>query len=173
MKNFIAVLILLFAVNAKAQQELNKKIEDPNKHKEVMINKCTRAALTSFPEFKESYDLNYNYYKVDSAALKELGEALKGTKITIVLGTWCDDSKFQVPRFLKIIDQLNLPTEKLTFIAVDGLKKAENGLIDNMNIEHVPTFIFSNKKGEEIGRIVESPKETLEKDILKLTAKNK
>ena len=173
MKNILTVLILLFAINAKAQQELNKKIEDQNKHKEVMINKCTREALISFPEFKESYELNYNYYKVDSASLKEIGKTLKDTKITIVLGTWCDDSKFQVPHFLKIIDKLNIRAENLTFIAVDGMKKAENGLIDNLNIQHVPTFIFSNKKGVEIGRIVESPKETLEKDILKLTAKNK
>ncbi|MEM1407485.1 MAG: hypothetical protein AAGG59_11970, partial [Bacteroidota bacterium] len=35
------------------------------------------------------------------------------------------------------------------------------------NIHRVPTFIF-HKNGEEIGRIVESPKESLEVDMLKI-----
>jgi hypothetical protein len=37
-----------------------------------------------------------------------------------------------------------------------------------MNIEYVPTFIFYNNKNVEIGRIVEQPNSTLEKDILQL-----
>lgn len=173
MKNILTVLILIFALKANAQQNLNKKMEDPNKHKEVMINTCTRAALTSFPEFKESYTPNYNYYQVDSTALNQLGKLLKGKKITIVLGTWCGDSKFQVPRFLKLMDQLSIAEEQFVFIAVDGMKKAENGLIDHLKIERVPTFIFSNASGTEMGRITESPTETFEKDMLKLLAKIK
>jgi hypothetical protein len=36
-----------------------------------------------------------------------------------------------------------------------------------MNIERVPTFIFK-RGGEEIGRIIETPDESLEADMLKL-----
>ncbi|MEJ5995442.1 thioredoxin family protein [Pedobacter sp. Du54] len=167
MKSIISAILLLFAMNATAQ-ELNKKIEDPNRHKEIMLNVCTREAITSFDEFKASYDPNYAAYKVDSTTLKELGKLAKGKKITIVLGTWCGDSKYQVPNFLKIADALNLTDKDITFIAVDGTKKAENGLIDKLKIERVPTIIFNDKKGTEIGRITESPKETLEKDMLKI-----
>jgi len=169
MKNLFAALILLFTINASAQ-ELNKTIEDPNRHKQVMLNKCTRQALTSFAEFKESYDPNYKAYVADSTTFGELSKLLKGKKITVVLGTWCGDSKLQVPHFLKIMDALKVDEDKMTFIAVDGLKKAENGLIDSLNITRVPTFIFTDKKGIEVGRITEHPTETLEKDMLKVLA---
>ncbi|RZL29776.1 MAG: thioredoxin, partial [Pedobacter sp.] len=162
-------LVLLLALNAGAQ-ELNKKIEDPNRHKEVMLNNCTRDGLVNFPEFKDSYDANYANYKTDSTALGELGKLVKGKKITIVLGTWCGDSKYQVPNFLKIMDALNVKEENINIIAVDGTKKAENGLIDGLNITRVPTFIFHDKKNVEVGRITERPTETLEKDMLKALA---
>ena len=169
---FSAILLSLFAMNASAQ-ELNKKIEDPTRHKEVMVNICTRAGITSFEEFKASYDPNYAAYKVDSTLVKDLSKLAKGKKITIVLGTWCGDSKYQVPNFLKVADALHLSDNDITFIAVDGTKKAENGLIDKLKIERVPTFIFTDKKGTEIGRITESPKETLEKDMLKILTEEK
>jgi len=165
MKNIILAILLLLAMNTSAQ-ELNKKMEDPTKHKEVMLNICSRDGITTFEEFKASYDPNYAAYKVDSTLLEELGKLVNGKKITIVLGTWCGDSKFQVPNFLKIADALKLDDSDITIIAVDGEKKAENGLIDKMKITNVPTFIFTDKKGIEIGRITESPKETLEKDMV-------
>ncbi|WP_316767836.1 thioredoxin family protein [Pedobacter frigiditerrae] len=172
MKNLLTSLILLFAMNASAQ-ELNKKIEDPNRHKQVMLNLCTREGITSFPEFKESYDPNYAAYKPDSTAFADLSKLIKGKKITIVLGTWCGDSKYQVPHFLKIMDGLKIDEDKITIIGVDGAKHAENGLIDSLKITNVPTFIFFDKKGKEVGRITEHPKETLEKDMLKILAVTK
>jgi thiol-disulfide isomerase/thioredoxin len=173
MKNILTGLIILFAISANAQS-FNKKMEDPNRHKEVMINKCSREAITSFAEFKESYDPNYNSYVPDSTALDMLSKSLKDKKITIVLGTWCGDSKFQVPHFLKIMDALKIKEDQITFIGVDGLKHAENGILDNLKITNVPTFIFSDKNEKEFARITERPTETLEKDMIKLLAvKNK
>ena len=163
--SIISAILLLFVMNASAQ-ELNKKMEDPNRHKEVMLNICTREGITSFPEFKESYDGNYAAYKPDSTSFASLTNLLKDKKITIVLGTWCGDSKFQVPHFLKIMDALKIGADNVTYICVDGNKKAENGLIDNMKITNVPTFIFTDKKGVEVARITERPQETLEKDML-------
>jgi thiol-disulfide isomerase/thioredoxin len=166
MRNILTGIILLFAMNAGAQ-ELNKTIEDPNRHKQVMINQCTREGITSFPEFKESYDANYANYKVDSTTLKSLSKVLKGRNITIVLGTWCGDSKLQVPHFLKIMDALDFDAKKITIIGVDGTKHAENGIIDNLKITNVPTFIFTDKNGTEVARITERPQESLEKDMIK------
>lgn len=166
MKNSFLAILLLLTMNATAQ-ELNKKIEDPSRHKQVLLNQCSREGITSFAEFKESYETNYAAYKVDSIALNSLKNALKDKEITIVLGTWCGDSKFQVPNFLKIMDAVNFDQAKIKYIAVDGTKHAENGLIDKLNITNVPTFIFTDKKGNELTRITEHPQETLEKDMLK------
>jgi hypothetical protein len=39
--------------------------------------------------------------------------------------------------------------------------------VADLNIERVPTFIIMNE-GIEIGRIIETPEETLEADLLKI-----
>ena len=46
-------------------------------------------------------------------------------------------------------------------------KDTPEGLEEGMDIQYVPTIILF-KNGEELGRIVESPVETLEKDLLKI-----
>ncbi|SFG77369.1 thioredoxin family protein [Pedobacter insulae] len=165
MKSIISAILLLFAMNTSAQ-EFNKKVQDQYRNQEVLLNSCTREGLTTFPEFKAGYDSYYAAYKPDSVVLSELTKLVKGKKMTIVLGTWCGDSKYQVPNFLKVADALKLSENDITFLAVDGAKKTENGLIDKLKIERVPTFIFTDKSGTEIGRITERPHETLEKDML-------
>ncbi len=168
--NKLLTLLVLFVGFQASAQELNKKKQDPFRNKEIMINNCTRESVCIFPEFKTMYDTMYESYAPDAAVLSSLKPLMEGVKITIVMGTWCGDSKLQVPHFYKITDQLGIAAEDMTLICVDGEKKAEHGLIDGMNIERVPTFIFS-KDGKEIGRIVESPRDTLEKDALDLFSK--
>ncbi len=169
MNKLLTLFVLLLSIQAGAQ-ELNKKMQDTYRNKEIMINNCTRKSVCNFPEFKTMYDTMYESYAPDSATLTALKPLMEGVKVTIVMGTWCGDSKLQVPHFYKITDQLGLTEQDMTLICVDGQKKAENGLIDNMNIERVPTFIFI-KDGKEIGRVVESPRDTLEKDALELLSK--
>lgn len=158
-------------MNLKAQ-ELNKTIQDPVKAKPVLLNICTRDGLMRIEEFKTMYDGVYDNYKPDSLTLIKLKKLTKHTNIIIVMGTWCGDSKLQVPHFYKVLDGIGFDTNKSTkIICVDGNKKAENGLIDHLDIQHIPTFIIFNKKGKELGRIIESPKITLEKDLLAILEK--
>jgi len=164
MNKILTAIILLFAMHTSAQT-LNKKVQDSTKHKLIMIDQCTRDSLTTFPEFKAMYDSQYPIYTPDSATVTKLKSLASEVKVTIVLGTWCGDSKLQVPHFFKVLDQAGISEKNVTLICVDGHKKAQNGSIDNLKIERVPTFIFT-KKGKELGRIVEFPKNTLEKDFL-------
>ncbi len=143
-------------------------MEDPNIKVQVLINKFNRKTLTSFSEFKTNYELYYASYLPDTTSLKDLGKSLKNIKVTIILGTWCSDSQLQVANFLKIIDSIKLKEENIIFIGVDESKHAENGIIDDLKITNVPTFIFCDKDGEEIARITEKPLETLEKDMLNI-----
>ncbi len=152
-------------------QEVNKKIHDQARNKDVLINVCTREGITSFPEFKEMYDPLYAAYVPDAATMIELKKLVKKEKIKIVFGTWCGDSKVNVPNFFKVLDNLQFKEKNVEIIAVDGAKKAENGIIDGLNIQRVPTFIVFDKKGKELGRIVEHPKTTLEGDLLAIYQK--
>jgi len=86
------------------------------------------------------------------------------------MGTWCSDSRREVPRFYKILDSLNFPSAKVKLIMVDRKKEAAEVNIASLNIELVPTMIIYND-GLEIGRIVETPKETLEKDLAAILTK--
>lgn len=152
-------------------QEVNKKIHDQARNKDVLINVCTREGITTFPEFKEMYDPLYAAYVPDAATMIELKKLVKKEKIKIVFGTWCGDSKVNVPNFFKVLDNLQFKEKNVEIIAVDGAKKAENGIIDGLNIQRVPTFILYDKKGKELGRIVEHPKTTLEGDLLAIYQK--
>lgn len=164
MRRFSTLALLLFAVSVNAQK-MNKTIEDPLKNRTVLIDPCTRAAIVNFPEMKVSYDVEYPAYTPDSNAVSSMKRLMADKKITIVLGTWCGDSKLQVPRFLKLLDALAVPEKDVTFICVDGHKKTDDGSIDRLRIERVPTFIFYEKK-KELGRITESPVISLEQDML-------
>lgn len=169
MKRLITAILLLFAMNANSQ-EINKKVQDEAGNVTGLINVCTRAGLETVPEMKQRFDIEYPNYQPDSATLAALKPLLKYKKIMIVMGTWCGDSKLQVPHFYKILDQAGIKEKSVTLICVDHSKKAENGLTDNLNILRVPTFIIY-EKDKESGRIIESPVETLEKDMLKILVK--
>ncbi|HKG08141.1 MAG TPA: thioredoxin family protein [Pedobacter sp.] len=151
-------------------QDLNKTVQDTIKGKPVMINLCSRQGITAFPEMKERYDEGYESYSPDSTILVNLKPLVANKQITIVLGTWCSDSKLYVPYFLKLADLAGIKEKDLTFICVDGEKKADHGLLNDLNIELVPTFIVYGM-GKELGRIVEGPQNTLEEDLLTILKK--
>ena len=147
-------------------QQLNKKIHDVAHNQNILINTCTREGVANFPEFKEMFDPLYASYLPDSTIITKLKPLIGIVHIKVVLGTWCGDSKVYVPQFFKILDGFSFPAKSVDIIAVDGHKKAENGIIDSLNILQVPTFIVYNKENKELGRIVEHPKATLEADLL-------
>lgn len=101
-----------------------------------------------------------------------MGKNLKDVEVEIYLGTWCGDSRREVPRFVKMLDELQLNRKQLKFIALydftDGkYKQGPKGEEKGKNIHRIPTFIFS-RNGKEIGRIVESPINDLETDLAQI-----
>ncbi len=113
----------------------------------------------------------YYNYTVDSTRTTVLKRHLPDFEILLFMGTWCGDSRREVPRFYKILDVLGFPKEQLTAVAVDYekpmYKKSPGGEEKGMDIRKVPTFIFL-KDGKEVNRIVESPLGSLEADMEKI-----
>lgn len=81
------------------------------------------------------------------------------------MGTWCGDSKRETPRFYKVLEAAEFDLKNLEMITVNRGKKTPDNLERGFNIFRVPTFIFY-KNGKEIGRYVEYPRKSLEKDML-------
>jgi thiol-disulfide isomerase/thioredoxin len=118
------------------------------------------------------YIKGHDEYKSDTEAINKLLEINKdGITIKIVMGTWCPDSRREVPRFMRIIDTWQFPVSNITFIGVDNAKLSPVGEYTGLGIEWVPTFIIY-KNNIEKGRIIENPKTSLEQDMLNILTRN-
>jgi len=85
-------------------------------------------------------------------------------KIEIFLGTWCPDCKQHVSAYFKIMEMTYNPLLVTSYIGIPRDIEAREPYIQGKNIVRVPTFIvFIND--EEIGRIIEHPKKTVEEDL--------
>jgi len=151
-------------------QELNKKIIDPKLNKEILYGYCDRSGL-EMGGFGEVFEEYYQIYEPDRAVLNQLKMKKEGVEILIVLGTWCSDSQEQVPKFFKILDKIKFSKKNVQMICVSSDKEAGQIETANYNILKVPTFIIY-RKGREIGRIIETPYDTLEKDLLMFFSDN-
>jgi thiol-disulfide isomerase/thioredoxin len=118
------------------------------------------------PSFKAVYDT----VVIQQDVVDLLKLAAGGVETKVFLGTWCSDSRREVPRFLKTTDALGKILGPVTLIGLDTHKKSPAGLEVSYAIERVPTFIFF-RNGQEIGRIVELPMTTVEADMLTIVAK--
>lgn len=124
-----------------------------------MIGEIDKKALTeksTITWFKPVYD----YYTVDQTC------SIPNNSIHIVVyfGDWCSDSHTQLPRFIKIAEYYQLSYE---LYALDREKKSPMGKESKQNIVKVPTFIVL-KNGLEIGRIIETPIISIEKDLMQI-----
>ena len=120
------------------------------------------------PPYSEWFQKGYDDYQFNTDAVNKLTDLGKDNlSIKIVMGTWCPDSRREVPRFMRIIDLWKFPPDKITFIGVDNAKLSPVGEYDQLNIQRVPTFIFY-KNNIEVGRIIENPVTSLEQDIVNI-----
>ena len=163
MKIYLGVLLLLASLPIFGQ-DINFISKDPFNGKPMLLGICNRQAFND-TSFSWWFNSEYKMYEVDSTSLAKISDKIKNTDITIVMATWCSDSRTLVPEFYKILDYLNYPSDKVKLINVDRDKKGRDDEIAGLNIHLVPTFIFYHD-GKEVGRIVESPAETLEKDMV-------
>ena len=165
----LTLLLCLMSATFVKAQEINQSKHDA-KGKEMLVGKIDKKGLTRDP-YATWFNVQHKKYRMDPQNINAIEGALKNHEITIFMGTWCGDSKREVPRFYKILEQLDFPMHQLTVVAVDyesdQYKKSPGGEERGLNILKVPTFIFY-KKGKEVNRIVESPVVSLEGDMYKI-----
>ena len=171
---FIIITVSLFTIYScsvsknSASPILVNQISKDSRGNDMLLGKCTRAALLQAP-FGDWFKPNYDSYHVESFTCNFIRPLLAGKSITIFLGTWCGDSKREVPRVLKMLDCCGFPANNLTLVMVsnkDSLyKKSPQHEEAGKNIVRVPTIIIE-QKGAAIGRIIEVPITSLEKDML-------
>lgn len=148
---------------------LNQRVVN-HEGESILVGKINRIGLQQ-DSFGPWFSDGYADYKVDQASLEGVKEALKDVEILAFMGSWCSDSQREVPHFFKILDQLGYDMGNFNIIALsnhpDHYKQSPQHEEQGRDIEYVPTFIFL-KDGRELGRIVESPEASLEKDMRKI-----
>ncbi|SRX74918.1 thioredoxin family protein [Aequorivita antarctica] len=181
MKKLFIILAATFLVACNSSKEKNKvkkststemtsenpkeKINDtvPYEDSVMLLGKANRKGF-QMDAFKDWFNTGYADYKADSETVEQLKPLLKDVNISVFMGTWCEDSQRETPHFYKILDDADFDESKLTLITVSEEKTTPQGFEEGKNITNVPTIIFY-KNEKELGRIVEYPIESLEKDM--------
>ena len=166
MKNLVYLIIFCLVIKSNAQG-LYEEIELSN-GSTFLLGEITTDHLQS-NSYSNWYTVNYENYTVDKKLVQLFKKQLNQHEVVLFLGTWCGDSKREVPRMIKILEAADFPQEKLKIIALDrrkeNYKKGLHGEEEGWNIIRVPTLILL-KNGIEVNRIVERPIDTLEEDFL-------
>jgi thiol-disulfide isomerase/thioredoxin len=168
MKTLSSILLSVFLLTTVAcSQETNKTVFSEATNSVILIGHCNRDAFV-MPEFQTWFDEAYENYTPDPKTIQELSAISKDNlNIIVVMGTWCPDSRREVPRLYHIFDETGFPEDQIELINVNRTKLVPGEDISKFNIEKVPTIIvFKNNK--ETGRIIESPKISLEDDLLQI-----
>ncbi len=137
----------------------------------ILYGACTKDSLMAEP-FGKWFITGYeNYIPATTIVANLKKENTSSITVKAFFGTWCGDSKKEVPRFLKTLDAISFPQKNIRLIAVggnDSLYKQSPGKEEaGLGIFRVPVFIFY-KNGIEINRINEFPVYSLERDMLSI-----
>lgn len=163
-------MMSFFAINT-LQSQINTIVFDSIAQKNILIGECNQEGLYSLP-FNEFYTKEYNAYNPSPEIINKIINRDNNYKILIIMASWCGDSQEQVPRFLKIADIMRFGRDNIRIISVNKEKKAPGfeNFLNEIIVERVPTFIFYSTVNEnlELGRIIETPQETLEMDWLRI-----
>ena len=146
----LQITFFVFLISCSA----NEKIENKNNQHRGSIE--IEELFYEYPIFKKGYDdyvpLQLNTVKYDDI------------NVVVFFGTWCHDSKRELPKALKIFNKIGINDENIELVAVGLDKKEPLGRAAKLNLMYTPTLIFF-RGSKEIGRIIEKPVISLEKDI--------
>jgi thiol-disulfide isomerase/thioredoxin len=165
MNKIICLLLFVYCSSVYGQTTSEKP--------KIIYGICTKDSLVAEP-FGTWYSTGYDGYAPQTATIAAIKKTdFSGIEIKAFFGTWCGDSKREVPRFLKLLSAISFPDKKLQLIGLGGsdslVKQSPQHEEAGLGIFRVPTFIIY-KNGVEINRINEYPVNSLEKDLLAILA---
>ena len=146
-----------------------------NTNKAHVIGKVTWEKWVEYSGWNIDSKLSgENTYNYDRNVVKQINEILKlNSSYSFVLfsGSWCGDSRIEMPNIVSLLKSLEITESHFEIIGVSRDKTEPRQYIKKYEIRYVPTLIiFKNEK--EIGRLIESPENTWELDILEILKKH-
>ena len=129
----------------------------------MLVGLSNRGGLQQDP-FSVWFNKEYGAYALNKEAVQVIKNDSENLSIMLFMGTWCGDSRREVPRIYRILDAVDFDESRLTLINMDREKNSPDGEETGLNIHNVPTIILY-KNSSEIGRVIESPIQSLEEDM--------
>ncbi|WP_121667096.1 TlpA family protein disulfide reductase [Mesonia aquimarina] len=167
----ITILLIMLTLSTSVFQ-LNAQTD----HKELTPNDKNYTGLISKNDFESGYTESwftkaYNSYEPTDKTAKKIGRKIDKYTIKVFMGTWCPDSRREVPKLFKLLDIAEYDLDNLSVYAMNRRKSTDKNYEEGLNVHRVPTIIFFDKKGNEVNRFVEFPQENFEEDILQIVSK--
>jgi len=120
--------------------------------------------------FLGSLQSDYRSYKPNKLVIDSIREMLSAgniLKVDVYGGNWCSDTRYGMGGLTHVLDDLGLKKGDFRYIRVNKDKKIIDFKAEGIEISRVPLVIFHNGS-KEIGRIIENPMESWEKNLLQL-----
>ncbi len=161
------VFTLIFT-SCGGQKGLNKVVYNDYLDQKILVGKVNRKGFYKKP-FVDWFTVEYDNYTPDAQTITALKKKVPdNAKVLIIMGTWCSDSRREVPRLYKVLDEIGFDDDRISVIAVDRNLQADSIDVARYQVVKVPTIIYYHY-GYAAGRINETPKISLEKDLLNFT----
>lgn len=165
MKNKLILFILLtFIIISCSKGE--KYIKQDDNGRKILVGNFT------WEEWQKEMNWHIEgYFEINPTELDKLKSYLKqNTDLTILIfaGSWCGDTKSELPKFMKLLETVEF--DKYELIGVDRDKYEPTGKHKTYFINRVMTVVVL-EDGKEIGRITEFPVESWEADLVEILNK--
>jgi len=141
-----------------------------------MLVGTVRVADLRREPFSRWFDDGYQGYEARPAALAQIAAAVQADStlaIEVFFGTWCGDSRRELPRLMRILDDAGLPASRVALYALSDnpgvFKMTPGGREHELFVHRTPTIALL-RDGVELGRIVEKPATTVEEDLAAILA---
>ena len=112
-------------------------------------------------------DYSASDYTPNAKILDSLKQVIDLNEISFILfgANWCIDSKFRMPRIMKLLQEIGYEQNSIDIYGLNKTKTEPAEPIAQYSIKFIPTLIIL-KNDIEIGKIIGSPIESWEKHIL-------
>ena len=159
----IIIAIMVSHIFTSCSTTMNQAVYDKQLKTKMLVGLSNRDGLQQDP-FSVWFNKEYGAYTLNKEAVQVIKNDSENLSIMLFMGTWCGDSRREVPRIYRILDAVDFDESRLTLINMDREKNSLDGEETGLNIHHVPTLILY-KNSSEIGRVIESPIQSLEEDM--------
>lgn len=140
----------------------------------ALIGPIPRESLKAAPN-NAWFDRGYSQYEPNAEAMAALRPRLENVSLEVYFGTWCGDSRRQVPRLLRLLDTADFEENRVRLVGLSdrtGEFKQAPGRPEKARYVHRTPTIVVLRNGTEVGRIVETPATTLEADLAAIVGGN-